>query len=171
MKIHTLTRFALLGALALTLSFLESLLIPAVPFLPVGVRLGLSNIATAFAAVSFGAPGAFAVTLLKAGFTFLVRGASAFWMSLGGGLLSTAVLCLSLRLVGKNVSMLGVSLLSAAAHNMGQLLAAVLLSGTVGLLSYGKWLLLFSLPAGALTGFLLHITLPRLQALKLHFEK
>ena len=47
-KVKRLALMGLLFALAMALSFLESLL-PALPMLPPGIRLGLSNIVTMYA--------------------------------------------------------------------------------------------------------------------------
>ena len=161
MRTKKLTTFALLGALAVTLSYLEFLIFPA-EMLPVGVRIGLSNLATTFAAYALGAPAAFAVTLIKVAFTFFMRGTAAAWMSLCGGLCATAVIALAVRHIDKAISYVGVSLLAATAHNLGQLAAAMLLSGTAALFHYGKWLLLFAIPTGFVMGAVLNLLLPRI---------
>ncbi|MDD6011596.1 MAG: heptaprenyl diphosphate synthase, partial [Oscillospiraceae bacterium] len=48
----------ILGALALVLGFLEQLIVPDIPFLPVGAKPGLSNIVTMYTACTLGFPGA-----------------------------------------------------------------------------------------------------------------
>ncbi len=151
------------GALALALSFLEHTLMPAVPLLPPGAKLGLSNIVTVVCGALFGPPAAFYIAALKALFAFVTRGATAGLMSLAGGLLSAAALSLLLRQIGRTVSYLGVGVLCAAAHNLGQLLMSVCLTGSPALLSYGKYLLLFALLTGTLTGLMLCVLVPRLQ--------
>lgn len=114
--------FGILGALALVLSFFESRLMPDIPFMPPGAKPGLSNVVTMLAASLFGAPGAFYITVLKGFFTLASRGASAALMSFSGGILSTTVLCILIRFEGKSLSFVGIGVLCAAAHNMGQLL-------------------------------------------------
>ena len=81
------------AAVAITLSFLEGL-IPTAAFMPPGAKAGFSNIAVMFAASEFGLIPALSVTLLKSLFVFLTRGATAFFMSLAGGVLSTLVMYL-----------------------------------------------------------------------------
>ena len=81
----------MLAAAALALSFLENL-IPGLPGLPPGAKPGFSNIATMAAAAQLGFAGAFPITLLKAGFAGLTRGATAFFMSTAGGVLSMLVM-------------------------------------------------------------------------------
>lgn len=156
-------RAALLGilaALALALSILEGLL-PAIP-IP-GAKLGLSNIVTMYALTSLGFPAALAITVVKAVFAML-RGGAAAIMSLCGGLLSTLVMWLALRLIGRRVSFIGIGVLGAVAHNAGQLLAAmVLLSPAIA--AYGPWLLVMALVAGILTGLTLNMVMPGLSVL------
>ena len=165
-KMNPAQKAALLGvfgALALALSFLENTLLPAVPLLPPGAKLGLSNVVTVVCGALFGPPAAFYIAALKGLFAFVTRGATAGLMSLAGGLLSTLALWPLLRRIGKTVSYLGVGVLCAAAHNLGQLLMSVCLTGSAALLAYGKYLLLFALLTGTLTGLMLCVLVPRVQ--------
>ena len=61
------------------------------------------------------------------------------------------------------MSFVGVSILSAAAHNTGQILAAVTLFDGSLLFSYLPMLLVASILCGGAVGILLNLTLPRLQ--------
>ena len=70
--------------------------------------------------------------------------------SLTGGLLALAVMALALHLPG--LSLFGVSIAGAAAHNTGQILAAMAVLGTRAPLVYLPPLLLCSLVTGAVTG-------------------
>ena len=72
------------AALAIVLSALENL-IPPLPMMPPGAKLGLSNIVTMFAAGTFGLIPALAIALLKALFAGATRGVTALLMSLAGG--------------------------------------------------------------------------------------
>lgn len=161
-KTQKITLLAILSALALVLSFLESQLVPDIPFLPVGAKPGLSNLVTTFTASFAGFGGAIYITLLKATFAFVTRGATAAMMSASGGLLSTVVLCILIKREGKNLSFIGIGVLCAAAHNLGQLICACAISGTVMLLTYGKYLLIFAIITGLLTGTILNVIMPRL---------
>ena len=97
----------LLAALAVALSFLEGLL----PVIPIpGAKLGLSNIVIMYALTSLNLPCALALAAVKAAFA-LLRGGSAFLMSLAGGLLSTLVMAGVLRLLRGRVSFIGVGIL------------------------------------------------------------
>ncbi len=154
---------AILGAQALALSYLENL-IPAVPGLPPGAKPGFSNIVTMFAASTLGLPGALCITLIKSMFAGITRGATAFLMSGVGGLFATIVMVILLRMRGNPFGIMGISVMSAVAHNAGQLLVACILSGTPALVAgYGPFLLLFAVLTGAVTGTILRIVMPALQ--------
>ncbi|MBR6512743.1 MAG: Gx transporter family protein [Clostridia bacterium] len=152
-----------LGAEALALSFLENF-IPAIPGLPPGAKPGFANIVTMFTASTMGFLPALAITVIKSVFAFITRGATAGMMSFAGGLLSTIVMVLLLRLKKNPFGILGVSVASATAHNAGQLAVACIISGTPALiLGYGPLLLLFAVITGSVTGVVLKIVLPALE--------
>ena len=149
----------LLGALALVLSFLEGL-VPPLPAMPPGAKLGLSNIATMFAAGYLGLPGALFTALIKGGFAFLSRGVTAGAMSLSGALLSALVGWFLLKKTG--ISFLTTGILCAVSHNMAQLAVAYWVS-SVGILSYLPALLFFGVCSGSLTGLMLFFLYDRLE--------
>lgn len=159
----------IMAALALVLSFLEGMLIPDIPFLPVGAKPGLSNVVTMFVASTMGFPGAISITVIKGIFALITRGATAAFMSLSGGILSTVVLCLVIKLKDKLFSFIGIGIICAAMHNIGQLMAAMAVSGTYSLINYMKYLLIFSLITGSVTGFMLMVLMPRIE--KITYEK
>lgn len=148
-----LTLCAMLTALALALSWVErflplSLLIP----LP-GIKLGLVNIVTLFALYALGPAQALLILLCRCTLGALFAGnLNALIYSLFGGV--AAMLTMILLQKGKRLSVYGVSLGGAAAHNCGQVAAAVWTLGTAAPLSYLPVLLGVSLVSGTLTGFL-----------------
>lgn len=154
-----------LGALAIGLNYLEGFL-PPLPVLPPGAKLGLSNIAVMAAAKRGGVKDALAVALLKALFVLLTRGVTAFWMSLAGGLLSAFITALLLKKDKQPFGYIGIGVLGAVCHNLGQLAVAAVLTGPVVLLGYGPYLLLFALLTGALTGLVLKVVMPALERLE-----
>lgn len=145
-----LSRDAMLTALALALSYVESFFPPLLP-LP-GVKLGLANIVTLFALDALGAADALCVLLARCLLGALFAGnASALLFSLLGGLSAFAVMA-ALRATHR-VSVFGVSIGGAAAHNSGQVAAAMLVLGNAAPLNYLPFLLLVSLLSGTFTGF------------------
>ena len=165
-KDKNLTRkIALTGimcALALALSYLETL-IPAYPGFPPGAKPGLSNIVTMFMAGSSGTPFAFFITIIKGLFAGVTRGFTAMLMSLSGGILSTAAACLLFRFAKNKLGYIGISIVCAVCHNIGQLAAACIISGTASLVvGYGPLLLIFAVVTGLLTGAILKAVMPKL---------
>lgn len=155
MKLTTrqLTFCALLTALALALSYLEGLfpLAAAIP-LP-GVKLGLANIVTLFALYALGPGQALLILLARCFLGAMFAGnMNALLYSLLGGL--AAMLAMILLSRGRGLSVYGVSIGGAAAHNCGQIAAAVLALGSTAPLYYLPVLLGVSLFTGALTGLL-----------------
>lgn len=161
----------IMAALALVLSFLESMLIPDIPFLPVGAKPGLSNVVTMYVATVMGFPGAICITVIKGIFALITRGATAAFMSLFGGVLSTALLCLVIKKRGKVFSFIGIGIICAVAHNVGQLMAALCVTGTYSLINYLKYLLIFSLITGSVTGFMLTVLMPRIEKITVKQNK
>lgn len=159
-RLRQLTVAGMLSALALVLSFLEGLLPP----LPIpGARLGLANVTVMFALTGVSFPCAAAVTAVKALFA-LFRGGTAFLMSAAGGLAALLLMWLIQRLLRDRVGPVGLGIVGAVAHNMGQWCVAYLLLGQA-MLYYAPLLLLLAVPAGAITGLGLHIVGPYLKRL------
>lgn len=152
-------RMGLLLALAVVLNAAEGAL-PALPAMPPGVRLGLSNIVVLYGVLYLGGREALTIGVLKSGFVFLTRGASAGFISLCGGLLSVGVMLLTART--DKLSVLMKSVLGALAHNLGQLLAAALYMKTLTVFYYAPVLLLAGIVMGSLTAVLTRAALPAL---------
>ena len=151
---------AALTALALAISVAESWL-PA-SFIPIpGVKLGLANIVTLFALYFLSLPRAATVLALRCVLGSLFGGGvTALAFSLTGGLLALLVMWLLLRT--KKFSLAGVSIAGAAAHGVGQILAAMALLATPSVFFYLPALLLSAIFTGALTGILAYALIHRL---------
>ncbi len=150
--------YGLLGALALVLSAAENM-IPPVPVLPPGAKLGLSNLVTMFAVNALGLAPALFITLLKSLFAGLTRGVLASVMSLAGGLASTLAMWLVCRPRRQLAGAVGFGVVGAVAHNFGQFWVAFFLT-TPAVVYYIPWLLLFGVLSGVLTGLVFCVTMP-----------
>ena len=162
-KTRHLALCGLLLALALCLSYVERF-IPLDLLVPLpGVKLGLSNIVTLTALYFLGAKTAFPILILRCvlGSAF-GGGPSALIFSLTGGLLAMAVMAAARRL--PFLSIYGVSILGAAAHNTGQVLASMVLLRSVYAAAYLPFLLAVSIAAGMLTGTVSALTFRALAA-------
>ena len=141
-------------ALAITFGFLENL-IPPLPFLPPGAKLGLSNIVVMFSGWTMGLPYAIITALVKGLFSGVTRGFSAAFMSLSGGLLSAVITTILLRIKYNPFGMIGIGIIGGIMHNIGQLAAASIIT-TFAVWSYLPVLLIFGGISGALTGTTLY---------------
>ena len=153
MKTKKLTTLGLSVALALILSYLESLLPPlmAVP----GVKVGLPNIVILFLLYRYGWKEAGAVSLIRLLLSAaLFTGFVAFFYGLAGAVLSLAGSALLKR--SDRFSPLGVSVAGGVLHNLGQIALAALILESGYLFAYLPVLLLSGTLAGALVGLLGH---------------
>ena len=164
-KTRFLAQNALLAALALALSALE-LLIPPLPMLPPGAKLGLSNIVTMYAAGASGLVPALCIALLKGIFSGVTRGVTSLLMSLFGGIFSTLVMWLLLRIKSRPFGFIGLGVAGALSHNFAQLMVAMALT-TPAIVYYIPWLILFGIASGIVTGMVLRTVMPLLDKLNL----
>lgn len=148
MKSSKVAQYGLLIALALALSWLESLLPPlGVP----GVKLGLPNLAIVFALYRLSWRDACVISLARVALVALLFGnGPALAYSAAGAALSLAVMGL-LKNTGK-FSSLGVSVAGGVAHNAGQILVAMALLETARLAWYLPVLWISGTVAGVLIG-------------------
>lgn len=144
---------AVFTALAIALSIMENyfpigLLIP-VP----GVKLGLANIVTVFAIVTLKPVDTVAIIITRCLVVGLFTGPVSLFFSLCGAFLAWMTMMLLSAGLGRIFSIIGVSMGGAAAHSAGQIIAAIIVLGDVGILFfYLPFLMLISLVTGALTG-------------------
>ena len=168
MKLTTkqLAQCAVLTALALALSYMEALL-PLSLVIPLpGIKLGLANIVTVFALCTMGVPQAFLILIARCFLGSLFAGnLNALLFSLLGGVLALVLEALLLRL--RRLSIFGGSMGGAAAHNCGQVAAAMVSLGTVTPLAYLPILLVVGLGTGALTGCIVSLLLRAAEKLPL----
>ena len=147
----TLVQNAMLVAMALALSYIERF-IPLELLVPLpGVKLGLANIVTLVALYAFGPNQAFRVVVLRCSLGSLFGGGvTGLLFSLAGGMLAMGVMALCRRV--PLFSVYGVSILGAAAHNIGQVAVAMLLMHSVRSGLYLAYLLGVALFTGFATG-------------------
>ena len=157
MKITTrrLALCAVLTALALGLSTLEGMF-------PVSLLIPLPGIAL----YALGPASALAILLARCLLGAMFAGnASALLFSLMGGGLSMLVMIVLRHLPG--LSIYGVSIGGAAAHNIGQIGAAMIVLGGTAVLGYLPVLLAVSLLTGTLTGFVAGLLFRAMKNVKL----
>lgn len=150
-KTKRLTLCAILIALAMALSYTERF-IPLQMIVPLpGVKLGLANIVTLIALYLMGPKAAFAILIPRCIFGAVFGGGiTGLMFSLTGGIL--AMLTMTLAKKVPVFSIYGVSILGAAAHNVGQILAAMVLMNSSYIGAYLSYLLVVALFTGFATG-------------------
>ena len=141
-------RYALLTALAMVLSWLESML--PLPAAAPGMKLGLTNLVVLFALYRMGPRPAAAISLVRVLLVSMTFGnAYSFAYSLAGAAVSLAVM-LALKRTGR-FSILGVSIAGGVGHNLGQILVAAAVLGDA-VIWYLPVLLVSGVAAGAAIG-------------------
>ncbi len=162
MKPEKVAQYGLLTALALALSWVESLLPPlGVP----GVKLGLPNLAIVFALYRLGFKDAWAISLARVVLVTLLFGnGAALAYSVAGAAMSLALMGL-LKRTGK-FSSVGVSVAGGVAHNAGQILVAMALLETSRLAWYLPVLWVSGTVAGVLIGIVAGVLVKRVPEIK-----
>ena len=153
-----LSIIAMLLAVAIVLSYLESFIPVWIP----GVKLGLANVIILIMLYEFKFYEAGIVDILRILVVALIRGtfmSPTFFMSLSGGILSYFVMLLFSRI--KVFSIIGVSVLGSISHGVGQIAVAIIIMGTQAVAYYLPFILLLSLGTGILSGFIARSYLKR----------
>jgi heptaprenyl diphosphate synthase len=145
---------ALMVSLGLIMHFLETM-IPAIIFIP-GAKLGLANIVSLIGLVLFGFAGGLEILILRILLGSLFAGSFmsiGFYLSLSGGILSFLLMYLVYTYLGDKFSIIGISVIGASFHNLGQISMAYLLIGNSGIFYYLPLLILVAVPTGVFIGF------------------
>lgn len=151
MKTSETARLGILSALAMILSWVDSLL-PIAPGIP-GIKAGLASIAVMYVLTEYGLWKALAVQVTRIILTSLLFGNFAGLVySLAGGVLSLLVIAMILK-TGK-FSLVSASAAGGVTHNMGQLAAAAVLMQSESLLYYLPVLVLAGAALGTASGII-----------------
>lgn len=173
MKKFTLQRMVLLAmftTIALTIFVIESML-PALAPIP-GIKLGLSNVITLILLLCFTEQDAFVVLIVRIILASIFAGQMmSFAYSLSGGLLCFLVMSIINRLLQKKYVFI-TSMFGALAHNVGQILIAIVITGSLSILMYLPLLIISGLVTGLFTGLCAWFTAPRITPImkRLHVE-
>lgn len=164
MKPQKLTYMALLTAVALIIFVIEAQIPAPVP-IP-GVKLGLANIITVYAMFVLAPKEVLMILLCRILLGAVFAGQMTTLMySLSGGILCFAVMLAAKRFLSLDQIWV-CSVLGAIAHNIGQLICAILVVNTIGLIVYLPALLISAVIAGTFTGFAAQYLLKRMGKLQ-----
>ncbi len=151
MKMNTrkLALIAVLISQAMILGFIERFL--PVNFIVPGAKLGLANIITLVALyiLTFRE-----TTLVLVGrivlLSFMFGSISGMLYSLSGGFFALITMYWAIKT--KKISIIGISIIGAVFHNIGQLLMAALVINNLNIFYYLPLLLIFAIPTGLFIG-------------------
>lgn len=161
---HKVAYFGVFAALALIFSYVESL-IPFQIGIP-GVKLGLANLITVTALYKMGIKEAAILSVLRIVLSgFLFANLFSILYSMAGGLLSLLVMAV-LKKRG-SFGVFGVSMAGGVAHNIGQIIIAMLVVETFSVVYYVPVLMIAGLVTGFVIGLLAQEMLRRLARLEL----
>lgn len=151
-KTKKITLLGLLAALSIILSFVESLLPPIYAAVP-GIKIGLANIVSILLLYKFSLKDTVFVTLVRVlTVAFLFGNVMTLSYSLAGAFLSISIMALLKRT--KLFSTIGVSISGGVAHNLGQIIIAILVTSTLEIGYYMIFLCISGVLSGTLIGIL-----------------
>ncbi len=151
MRTKRLTLLSIMLSVSIVLSIVESF-IPV--FIP-GVKIGLANVVTLIIMYLYGEKDAFLVLILRIVLVGILRGtifSVTFYLSLSGGL-SAYLLMFTFKQL-RVFSMIGVSIMGAFGHSVGQIAMAIFLIERKELIYYLPYILVLSIITGVLTGMI-----------------
>ncbi len=158
--------FSMFLAFGLILQAIEAIYLPSIP-IP-GIKLGLANLVTLLMLFYFNPVEIFAYTVLRLVLASLILGsflAPAFYFSAAGAFLSTTIIILLFKTLYPKISLIGLSLVGAAFHNIGQLTVAFWLVKTTAVYMQLPILLIASIPMGLIIGTAANYSMQRISAL------
>ena len=163
-----LSQCGLLVAIALVLSLIERL-IPLQLIVPIaGIKLGLANIVILFALIMLDIKQTAVIFICRIVLSSIFAGSfTGFLFSFLGGLFSIIIMYILLKWEGKLFSFYGISIAGAAAHNIGQIIAAIFVLNSVYIVAYLPMLLICSFPLGFITGYTAKIVINHLKQIHL----
>ena len=164
MKAKKITLMALLTAIALIIFIVEARIPNPIP-IP-GVKLGLANIVTVYSMFVLGPWPTLMVLFSRVLLGSIFSGQMMmFFYSMGGGLLCYASMLFMRKLVTRK-QIWAASVIGAIFHNIGQIIVAILITRTPGLIAYLPFLIVSGILAGAFTGLCAQFVVHRLPGIK-----
>ena len=150
---------ALLCAFAIIVNLFEGAFLS---FLPYGLKIGLANIFALVAWKKYGKKEMLVLNFLRVIAASLLKGSLfslSFFIAFGGIVLSSVLLLV----MNKKSGLMFVSLLSALMHNIGQLIAVMMIYSAVSVVMLLPLLMLLAVPCGLFTGYVAELICKRIE--------
>lgn len=150
MDTRKLTKLSLMTAISLIIFIIELRLPSICPIQ--GVKLGLANIITVYAVYQFRPSEVVMMLFVRIVLGSIFSGnVSSFLYSISGGLLCLLGMLLLKRIIPKQYIWI-CSIIGAILHNTGQIIIAIILMGSIYIITYYPILILSGCIAGLFTG-------------------
>lgn len=161
MKIKKMTFLGLMVGYSLILYILETYIPnPFIVFFP-GAKLGLTNIVTLISLLIFGLKDTFIIVTIRIILSSIFAGPMSYLLfSIGGAYLSLILMYIISRI--KGFSTIGVSIVGAIGHNLGQLLVASAIVENLLMVTYLPFMLVTSLVTGFFVGLVVKFCYPKM---------
>jgi heptaprenyl diphosphate synthase len=159
MKVSKLVELSLLATIALTIFIIELRIPNPIP-IP-GIKLGLANIVAIYAVYRYRPKEVFMLVLTRTilGAFFSGQIISLAYSLAGGLLCLVGVMLLRWIIPEKNIWIC--SILGAVLHNIGQIVVAILITGTLAIIAYLPLLIVSGCIAGTFTGLCAQLIINR----------
>ena len=154
MDTKKIAKISMLLSISVVLALIESF-IPIMSGIAPGIKLGLANIVIVFAIYYLSIKDAVYISILRVILMGILRTglfSISFFFSMGGALLSLLVMYLAKKLT--NMSVIGVSVIGAVGHSVGQILIAVIFLSNINIFYYLPILLISSVITGVIVGII-----------------
>ena len=152
MELRKSVNLAMFLALAVVLNIIESFIPIFATFMP-GIKLGLTNIVILLVLYFYSFKDAFFISILRVFLVGILRTglfSMSFFFSFGGSILSVSMMYLFKKIT--NLSMIGISVIGALFHSIGQIIVAIISLKNINMIYYLPVILIFSIPTGILIG-------------------
>lgn len=161
MKTKKMTFLGLMVAYSLVLYIIETYIPnPLIAIFP-GAKLGLSNIITLISLIILGLGDTCIILTVRIILSSIFTGPISYLLfSAGGAYLS--LICMYLCSKIKGFSLVGVSIIGAIGHNIGQLLVASMIVENINMVGYLPFMLIASLITGMFVGLVSKYCYPKL---------
>lgn len=161
MKTKKMTFLGLMVSYSLVLYIIETYIPnPLIAIFP-GAKLGLSNIITLISLITLGVKDTCIILTVRIILSSIFAGPISYLLfSAGGAYLS--LICMHISSKIKEFSLIGVSIIGAIGHNIGQLLVASIIVQNINMVGYLPFMLIASLITGMFVGIVSKYCRPKL---------
>lgn len=160
MKTKKMTFLSLMIGYSLILYIIETYIPNPLVILFPGAKLGLANIITLISLIILGIKDTLIIITIRVILSSIFSGPVSYLLfSIGGAYLSLILMYMLLKIRG--FSLIGISIMGAIGHNIGQLIVASIIVKNIFMIGYLPFMLITSLVTGCFVGIVVEYCLPR----------